>query len=169
MDSVPPHPAITAAQAVLAKLDPGLRPVAMVEREDSAVAILLESRDFRVIVIVERRAGEWVAPAMITGTPRRNGGARPLRTTEDRPLLRMSRKRVTHLNAQGKPRPTSWFALLGTAAADATTMTLTSTIDTHAAPISPTGVAFALVRVPSGEQPRVQLHTNLGRTVTVEL
>ncbi|MFE6860745.1 hypothetical protein [Nocardia sp. NPDC057668] len=168
MDSVPSHPAVAAALAVLATLADDFRPLALVERGDAAVAILLESRDFRVVVIVEHRPAGWTAPAMITGTPRRPAPARQFRTLEHRPLLRMSRKRFTPTNGGGAPASTSWFAVLGNAAADAATLTLASSIDTHTTSVTASGLAFALVRTPTREQPRIHLRTLDGRLIPVE-
>ncbi|MET9486912.1 hypothetical protein [Nocardia sp. NPDC006630] len=162
MNPVPSHPALTAAQARLAALDQQFQPVAMIEHDEGAAAVLLESRDFRVIVIVANQDGEWVAPSFVAGTPRPTSRARPARTAEHRPLLRMSRSRVPHAGAEG-----NWSAVLGTAAADATTLTVISTIDSYTAPIAPNGLAFALVRTPTGEHPLIHVHTADGRILPV--
>ncbi|MCU1640496.1 MAG: hypothetical protein JWN03_771 [Nocardia sp.] len=167
MNPVPSHPALTAAQARLAALDQQFQPVAMIEHEEGAAAVLLESRDFRVIVIVANQDGEWVAPSIVAGTPRPTSRSRPARTAEHRPLLRMSRSRVPHADANGERADTSWSAVLGTAAADATTLTVISTIDSYTAPIASNGLAFALVRTPTGEHPLIHVHTADGRILPV--
>ncbi|WP_067563408.1 hypothetical protein [Nocardia acidivorans] len=168
MTSVPSHPAVAAATARLAALDQQFQPVALIEHGDGAAAVLLESRDFRVIVIVEHRDDEWITPSMVSGTPRPVSRSRPARTLDHRPLLRMSRTRVAHPDTDGTPAETSWSAVLGTAAADATTLTVISTIDSYTAPIAPNGLAFALVRTRTGEHPLIHVHTRDGRIVPVD-
>ncbi|MEU2035307.1 hypothetical protein [Nocardia amamiensis] len=157
------HPAVTVAIDALSGADRGLTPVSVIVR-DEIVAVLIDGERGRYVSFVRLEHGRWIAPSMITGSPRPNA-PRADRTPNHQPLHRKSAKLFTLPNPDGTPQDESWFAVTGLAALDAVQVSVTSELDEQTAPISTDGLAFAVVRARTSEDPRIYVHTRDGRRV----
>ncbi|WP_249644543.1 hypothetical protein [Nocardia sputi] len=157
------HAAVTVAIDALSGADRALTPVSVIVR-DEVVAVLIDGERGRYVSFVRLDHGHWIAPSMITGSPRPDG-PRAERTPNHRPLHRKSAKLFTLPNPDGTPQDESWFAVTGLAALDAVRVSVTSELDEQTTPISTDGLAFAIVRARTSEDPRVYVHTRDGRRV----
>lgn len=145
------------------RLDTSTVPVAVLARDEIA-AVLLDSDDHRFVVFVPYEHGDWVAPGMTSGTPRRMREQQEHRTAQE-PLTGMSRRMFVAPTPHGEPETFGWFAVTGQAASDALEVTVTSSMETITEPIRENGLTFALVRIRTGEQPEIRVRTQDGRSV----
>ncbi|WP_280244899.1 hypothetical protein [Nocardia abscessus] len=157
------HPAVTVAIDALSGADQALIPVGVIVR-DEVVAVLIDGERARYVSFVRLDHGRWIAPSMITGSPRPDG-PRAERTPNYLPLHRKSAKLFTLPNPDGTPRDESWFAVTGRAALDAVRVSVTSELVEQSTPISTDGLAFAIVRARTSEDSRVYVRTRDGRRV----
>ncbi|MGK8510448.1 hypothetical protein ACRS5S_21180 [Nocardia asiatica] len=157
------HPAVTVAIAALSGADRALTPVSVIVREE-IVAVLIDGERGRYVSFVRLDDGRWIAPSMITGSPRPDG-PRAERTPNHLPLHRKSAKRFTLPKPDGTRQDESWFAVTGLAALDAVQVRVISELDERTTPISADGLAFAVVRARTSEDPRIYVHTRDGRRV----
>jgi hypothetical protein len=172
MDKALDHPAVDVAvealtSGVLALGDRDLRPVTAVVR-DGMVAVLLYSERGLWVSFVRREDGQWVAPGMITGSPRPDG-PRASHTPEYMPLQRKSTKRFALPRPDGTPQSEGWLAVTGLAALDAVSVSVTSELEESIMPIGEDGLAFTVVRARWTEEPDVYVHTSDGRRVSATL
>ncbi len=158
--AVSQHPAVAIAMRVVHRLDTSTVPVAVLARDEIA-AVLLDSDDHRLVVFVPHEHGDWVAPGMTSGTPRRMREQQEHRTGQE-PLTGMSRRMFVVSTPHGDPETFGWFAVTGQAAADALEVTVTSSVETIIEPIHKNGLAFALVRIRAGEQPEIRYSRKAG-------
>lgn len=156
------HPAVAVAQERTAVLG-DFTAVAVRAREDIA-AVLMDSAENRIIIIVENRDGTWTPPGMVTGTSR-PAGPRATRTPDHLPLNRLSRKRYARLDVNGDRPEYSWCAIAGLAAQDATEISIVADGRETREPVDDDGLAFALARVHRDHEPKVYVHTRDGRVV----
>ncbi len=157
------HPAVEIARQRVIDFDPSLTPVAVATRPD-VVAVLLQSDDKRFTVFVVDRAGEWIPPDYICGTPRRVRQREA--DTGHRPLYNVSRSWFGWPSSDGDQEE-GWFSVTGMAALDATELAITSTLESTVAPIDEAGLAFGIVRARRDDQPAVEIRTRDGRAVAV--
>lgn len=153
-------------------LDISAAPVAVLARDEIA-AVLLESRDNRFVVFVPREGGDWVAPGMTSGTPRRmRDQQEPV--TGHVPLAGLAGRGFATAGPDGEPQEFGWFAVTGQAAADAVEVSSATSVDTVSEPVGDNGLVFAVVRTrmverPNGlltfEKPTILVHTRDGRSV----
>ncbi|MBF6339424.1 hypothetical protein IU450_26530 [Nocardia abscessus] len=160
------HPAVTVAIDALAGADRDLTPVRVIVR-DEIVAVLVDGERGRYVSFVRFEDEGWIAPGMIIGSPRPEG-PRADRTPNHLPLQRKSTKLFTLPNPDGTRRDESWFAVTGLAARDAVHVSVTSELEERIAPIGSDGLAFAVVRARTSEDPRIYVQTCDGRRVPVE-
>lgn len=150
------HPAV--AVAVGALTDHGLTPVTAVVRDD-VVVVVVDGEAGRWIVLAQHVEDSWrVGPGTIFGTTRPDT-ARDVRTPEYLPLQRLGTRFRAVSDTEG------WFAVTGLAADDATSVTVTSSLEEHTSPVTADGVALTVVRATSTEQPRIYVHTTDGRKI----
>lgn len=125
---------------------------------------MLDSDRARFTIFVENQDGVWTAPPMITGGPAPEG-PRSERAPDHRPLKRMSRRKSGHPMAAGEWPDECWFAVTGLAAEDATEIAIIVDRHEHREPIGDDGLAFAIARIRSDDEPTVIVHTRDGRAV----
>ncbi len=159
------HPAVDVAVDALTGSGGAARPVAAIER-DGVVAVLAETPTIQAVVFVEHRDGEWTPPKLVNGHPRREI-IRPATTGGIAPITRLCRKRVGPPVAPGATPEWTWFAATGTAAEDAVSVTITSSVDTHQVEVGADGLVFAVVRVNTDDEPAIVVRTRDGREVPV--
>lgn len=159
------HPAVGAALAALAESRfPGEFAANAILLRDDAAAVVLDSAEARFVFFVENQDGIWTAPSMVTGGPVPEG-PRAERTPDYRPLKRMSRKKSGHPIVDGEWPDECWFAVTGLAAEDATEIAVIVDGDEHREPIGEDGLAFAIARIRTADEPAVIVHTRDGRAV----
>ncbi|WP_157978328.1 MULTISPECIES: hypothetical protein [Nocardia] len=163
MSTVVEHPAVEIARQRVADFDPDLSPVAIAVRPGVA-AVVLDSADKRFTVFVEDHDGEWVAPTMLTGTPRRIRERASVTGTQ--PLYCVSNKWFGRPSSDGEPE-VGWFSVTGLAELDAAEVVITSVLETSTTLIGESGLAFGIVRANRDEKPVVEIRTRDGRLVPV--
>ncbi|MEV4127083.1 hypothetical protein [Nocardia sp. NPDC049707] len=155
-------------------LDISAAPVAVLARDEIA-AVLLESHEKRFVVFVPHEGGEWVAPGMTSGTPRRVSQPRA-QVTGQVPLVGLAGRGFAVTGPDGEPEKFGWFAMTGQAAADAVEVSFTSTVDVVTEPVGESGLVFAIVRTQmierqdgllTFEKPTILVHTRDGRSVAM--
>ncbi|MGV9823466.1 hypothetical protein [Nocardia xishanensis] len=154
------HPAAAVAVDALAGSDRNLVPVAVTERGDVG-AVVVEGEKGRFTVIMEHHGTGFVAPGMIVGSYR-SDQPRANRTPDQHPLQALSRKQFPVGTETDEP---GWVAVTGTAALDAVSIQVISSLEETTEPIGETGLAVAVVRARTDELPRVVVHTADGRAV----
>lgn len=161
------HPAVPIAVGVVREFG-AIAPVDLLVRENMA-AVLLEGEDKRFVVFVANGGGQWVAPGMTGGSPRRMREQQEPRTGQV-PLTGVAR-RATSAGTAGSG---SWLAVTGQAAADAVAVSVATSMDSVRVPVGSNGLVFALVRgtAPTavGDRPQFEtvdlvVHTRDGRSV----
>lgn len=160
------HPAIDVALAAVADARfPGEFAATAIRLCQGAAAVVLDSDKARFVLFVEDRDGMWTAPGMIGGGPVPEG-PRLERTPEDWPLKRMARKKSGHPVIDGEWPDECWFAVTGLAAEDATEIAIIVDGHEHREPIGEDGLAFAIARIRTVDEPAVVVHTRDGRAVS---
>ncbi|ATL69690.1 hypothetical protein [Nocardia terpenica] len=161
----PTHPAVAVAVDALTHADQDLIPVGVIDRGDT-VAVLVDGAAARFTVFVQQHDHRWTVPARtLTGSARRDRTRDPI-TPERRALRNMS---TTYFDPPTATEETGWFAVVGLAAEDAESVTVTSELDEHESPIHQSGLAFAVVRAHRGEHPRITVRTRDGRIAPADL
>lgn len=162
------HPAVAVAQERVAALDDefgtDFAPAA-IRIMDNAAAVVMDSTNARFVIVVEDMDGVWTAPSMLTAAPIPEG-PRAERTPDLRPLKQMSRKRSGWPVVKGQWPDQCWFAVTGLAALDATEIAVIVEGHEHREPIGADGLAFAIARIRTEQEPTVVVHTHDGRAVT---
>ncbi|MGV9680758.1 hypothetical protein ACWDSJ_36270 [Nocardia sp. NPDC003482] len=151
-------PAVAVAVDALRDADREFAPVGVIDR-GGVVAVLVEGSMSRTMVFVQHRDDAWITLGSIVGSYRVDR-PRATRTPDRMALSKMATKSATDPDGVG------WYAVTGLAAEDAESVTLTSELDQHTAPIDRRGRAFAVVRARPGERPTVTVRTRDGRTVS---
>ncbi|MGV9723414.1 hypothetical protein [Nocardia beijingensis] len=156
------HPAVTVALDALAAADQDLTLVGAVVRDD-LVAVVIDGDQGRYIVFVHPDGDQWTTRGTVIGAPR------PVGSRHDRtPAWEALQRRGTRFRSEtADPSGPGWFAVIGRAARDAVTLSVTSTLEECVVPIGADGLAFAVVRAHGSETPQVTVTTRDGRVVTV--
>ncbi|WP_062982930.1 hypothetical protein [Nocardia anaemiae] len=151
------HPAVDVAVRRVSEHDAPASAVGAVVLGD-AVAVLVDAQMARYVVFMDHSEGSWVAPDFLCGTARVSA-TRAAETVDHWPLSPSSRSGGS--SASGR----RWYALSGTAAEDAVTVSVVSELGRADVPVGADGLVFAVVPVRDGEKPHVVVHTRDGRAV----
>lgn len=126
--------------------------------------VVLENAQARFVVIVENREGTWTAPGTVIGSPRPER-PRAAVTPDHLPLQRMNCKLSGNVDAEGNWDGDVWFAVTGLAAVDAEAVSIVVDGQEYREPIGEDGLAFAIARIRTADEPTVIVHTRDGRRV----
>ncbi|MBF6301952.1 hypothetical protein IU459_31055 [Nocardia amamiensis] len=155
------HPAVAVALDALADADRDLTAVSVVVRDDIA-AVVIDGNQGRYIVFVHPDGDQWATHGTMFGAPRPSG-PRNDRTSSWEPLQRLG-TRFRSVTADESSE--GWFAVIGRAAHDAVSLTVSSSLEKHVAPIGADGLAFAVIRAYGSEEPHITVTTRDGRAIT---
>lgn len=152
------HPAVAAALSVMPENDGRARLVGSVIREeDGAVAVVVHTVRWRYVVVILREADRWLAPTLIIGEkiPTQPRLATNFPTM---PLAKQSADIRSSVDSAFV-----WYAVVGTAALDAVSVRVSTTLESRNPAIGDDGLVLALVRAQRGERPLVTITTRDGR------
>lgn len=156
------HPAVSVALDALAAADSSLAPISVIVREE-IVAVLVDGDRGRYIVFVHPDGDQWVTRGTMFGVPRPSGPRH-----EHTPAWEALQRLGTRFRSATADRfGDGWYAVIGRAAHDAVSLSVTSSFEEWVVPIGADGLAFAVIRATGSETPRVTVTTRDGRAVTV--
>ncbi|WP_040865706.1 hypothetical protein [Nocardia exalbida] len=156
------HPAVSVALDALAAVDSSLAPINVVLREE-IVAVLVDGDRGRYIVFVHPDGDQWKTRGTMFGAPRPSGPRH-----EHTPAWEALQRLGTRFRSATADRfGDGWYAVIGRAAHDAVSLSVTSSLEECVVPIGADGLAFAVIRATGSETPRVTVTTRDGRAITV--
>ncbi|QLY29259.1 hypothetical protein H0264_28850 [Nocardia huaxiensis] len=152
------HPAVAAALSVMPENDGRARLVGSVIREeDGAVAVVVHTARWRYVVVVLRDGDRWITPTLIIG----EGIPTQPRLATNFPTMPLAKQSADIRNSLHNDFV--WHAVVGTAALDADSVRVVTTLESRKPEIGDDGLVLALVRAQHGERPLVTVTTRDGR------
>ncbi|MFB8005059.1 hypothetical protein [Nocardia sp. NPDC056000] len=152
------HPAIAVVLSGTPQDDGRARVMGSVIREeDGAVAVVVHTDQWRYVVVIEREGDQWLEPGVIIGEVLPN----PDRLVTNSPMMPLAQQSgCIQSSLDGK---FVWYAVVGTAALDAVSVRVLTTLESRYPEIGDGGLVLALVRAQRGERPLVTVTTGDGR------
>lgn len=119
-----------------------------------------------MVFITADGAGQWTAPKVMIGQAH-HSAPRPLETRAAMPIQRLSTKRAGPPALPGSGPIWTWFAMTGTCAPDAHTVTVESSVDRVQVVPASDGLVIAAIRTGPDDDPRITVRTHDGRRLSV--
>ncbi|WP_330178976.1 hypothetical protein OHB26_20965 [Nocardia sp. NBC_01503] len=152
------HPAIAIALSVMPENEGSARVVGSVIREeDGAVAVVVHTDQWQYIVVILREGDRWLKPGVIIG------GVIPTQGRLETNFPTMPLAQQSGDIRSSVDNDFMWHAVGGTAALDAVSVRVLTTLESCHPQIGDNGLVLALVRAQPGERPLVTITTRDGR------
>ncbi|UFS98179.1 hypothetical protein [Nocardia huaxiensis] len=152
------HPAVSAALSVMPENDGRGRLVSSVIRaEDGAVAVVVHTAQWRYVVVVLREGDRWLTPPLIIG----EGIPTQPRLATNFPNMPLANQSADIRSSVDSAFV--WHAVVGTAALDAVSVRVSTTLESCNPAIGDDGLVLALVRAQRSERPLVTITSRDGR------
>ncbi|MFF2555519.1 hypothetical protein ACFVUS_31245 [Nocardia sp. NPDC058058] len=152
------HPAIAVVLSGISANDGRARVMGSVIREeDGAVAVVVHTDHRRYVIVVLREGDCWLEPGLVFSGVLPN----PDRLETNSPMMPLAQQ-------SGDIRSSLdgefvWYAVVGTAALDAISVRVLTTLESRYPGIGDGGLVLELVRAQRGERPLVTVTTRDGR------
>lgn len=160
----PEHSAVTAARSTI---EPGrpMEVLAFATREPApAAAVFLSDDRSCLAVIVEKRAGVWTPPTLLSASGW-DPHDRPEKTVAPWALGQGATTQSGLPRADGSPPVDAWTTFTGLAAPDALSVLVRSELDQHEVPVGPDGMVPALLQAPWHGRLEIVVRTANGNVV----
>lgn len=157
------HPALGFARELFS--DDGWEITDALRRDDEAVVVELRRSGMRLLFVVVAQDGAWHRPDLVTRSPQAVPEPRRSVTVPGAALEPAGVQGSGWPGPDGDPPETVWVTINGFAAADVEGITVSTTVDQHAANVMPDGSFLTLVRSRRREQPSIRLHLIAGETL----
>ncbi|MFB7722318.1 hypothetical protein [Nocardia sp. NPDC056100] len=152
------HPAIAVVLSVVPENEGSTRVASSVVREDDgAVAVVVHTEQWQYVVVVLREGDRWLKPGVIIGDVLPD----PDRLVTNFPTMPLAQQSGEILPSVDNEFV--WYAIVGTAALDAVSARVLTTLESCYPEIGVDGRVLALIRAQPGERPLVTVTTRDGR------
>lgn len=147
----------------------GRTPAAIVTRDGSVAAVVMQDATHRFTIVAERRDEGWIVPGLLRGTGRIGNTMRPAASRAWDALREVAIQQTGAPAADGDRPEVGWLTVTGMAATDAREIDLSSSVDNHRVPVADDGFFLALLKAAWGEQPDARVLLSNGEMLRVAL